>query len=1113
MSKINAEVKGAKCIQCNTSAYKNYFKLNCNHFVCPNCIMKLLQLNKFRGIVNKQKIYIICNCSTEKNSIPLEKLDDLFYKEFGEVNLKDDDSAKYDLLKTTFFQKLKNDYSVKKVIINDTIKELGEIAKIHKEKYETFQSNSKKLFNLIKYIMMYNEKCDIENVLFSTKMKNEFQNLLNLSISIKNKKNDLNAVVNLNQNYDDFHEMKVKLYTDCYDIFKNSFINSKSTTHLINDNKDEEQIYIFDKIFNDYKKSLTTIQNNVNSLEVLNSKNHKLTPNYLVINEGLFNILSQKSVNKNNLFQTNKYFYIEGIKKEKHEIIENFEICLDKVPKKEQLSVEENMFEIYGIPSSLTKKQHYQIQSNYIEIIGNKKITKNLQIESINLMSIQPKINKFFSQKLFELQSNSFDLISKPPLKKNEQFETNNFLSLNPLPKDSTLLLEKKEFVIEHPSFFYINSIIHNNSSTQLVNPNLTNKENTNNSMLLFKELQTTSSIIFQIISASHKKIKPELYLVNSYSLNYIPCDINKNLIIQFFNVNINSSPKPVLKKEHILPGTRTKSTKRKDDLPPSPKFPVPLKVTGRKKTTINHTNTKSLSQKILTKEKPNRKEFKLLFVCKTKSFTIESLDILKQLTGDTVIRVSKPTRLTQVSSKSNSVEELNNYGKYERFETEPSRLKKIKSPDKKKDVIKPPFELANEIKSKMFSPDPLKKYSSFCGLKKKEVVKDTKNESKSPSTIIKKLNKNKEQKLNTSCGYRNTIGVFSQNPSRVSVNKSPLMLKGPKQRINPNKSVRYSTSTKPFTIDIGERMLLSDPTALEGIKYLALISQDEIASCSYNSEVISVYSKNDLDNVLYTLQGHTKEVNIVIQLVKSDSPTIVSGSNDSTILIWDLSTKTYSKKLDDGSKCEIVSILEISKNVIASSSFWSIRFWDIEKGTEKFVLLGHSRDIINLINIADNIIASSSRDSSIKLWDIKKKEEIFTVYSSKSMCPITQIDTGKFAFTSDDNRIILFNYKNKKEIASLKGHTDIILSIVLIKKNKLISLGNDERVFLWDLVDYTNLVITDFKGDKTKDSIITCIIENNVLGNPNINSEDKEEAFFGTKNNTLISLKLKEEI
>ena len=130
----------------------------------------------------------------------------------------------------------------------------------------------------------------------------------------------------------------------------------------------------------------------------------------------------------------------------------------------------------------------------------------------------------------------------------------------------------------------------------------------------------------------------------------------------------------------------------------------------------------------------------------------------------------------------------------------------------------------------------------------------------------------------------------------------------------------------------------------------MSMISSTEIATCSFNSEIVSVYSITDLDNVLYTLSEHTKQVNIILPLKYSSTPMIVTGSSDSTIVAWNISARSMINKLTDGSKCEIVSIIEISKNIIASSSFWSVRFWDIEQGTEKFVLLGHSRDIINLI-------------------------------------------------------------------------------------------------------------------------------------------------------------------
>ena len=207
------EKKQKKCIQCENEQCKEYFKLQCEHYVCPNCVMKLLQLNCFRGIASKESIFIVCNCSTEKNSISLEQLDDLFTKEYGNVELKEK-KEQYRLLYENFNLKLKNDYSIKKTVINNLIKELAEMAKLHKKKYEKFQKNAKKIFNLIKYVMSRNIKCDIESVSFESRIKDEFSNILNQVIGLKNRKKDLNIIVNLNNQYEENKEMKIKIYKD-----------------------------------------------------------------------------------------------------------------------------------------------------------------------------------------------------------------------------------------------------------------------------------------------------------------------------------------------------------------------------------------------------------------------------------------------------------------------------------------------------------------------------------------------------------------------------------------------------------------------------------------------------------------------------------------------------------------------------------------------------------------------------------------------------------------------------------------------------------------------------------------------------------------------------------
>ena len=979
------EKKQRKCIQCENEQCKDYFKLQCEHFVCPNCVMKLLQLNCFRGIASKESIFIVCNCSTEKNSISLEQLDDLFTKEYGNVELKEK-KEQFRLLYENFNLKLKNDYSIKKTLINDLIKELAEMAKLHKKKYEKFQKNAKRIFNLIKYVMSRNIKCDIESVSFESRIKDEFSNILNQVIGLKNRKKDLNIIVNLNNQYEENKEMKIKIYKDAYDIFSAMFPKSRSKKNLLEFKGEDSKMSLINGLIENVKKNMTIIDRKVANYEVL----------------------------------CNKIIKEQGCNNEKKELcVSNFDMNIIDIKKKNNLPLEMSSIEV-----------QYKGISKVIE----KHIDKT------------PIQDYHFNNNL---------LI---------QFKGNE-LSIEGNPSNKSLCITKTINNVLLINTFYIEIL---QSKIKAKRPSSPKKH------LIYYVAPT---ITFEIIHHKHNKT-----IIFEQKKNKVK---NEKLSINTFTLTFRSNPK-----KQKLPGRRTQSTKKILTLSPNPIFPTSLNTNSNKKISSTNLYTsptlQRLEKKYFLKE---YKTFTLLFVSKGVGFTIKS-ESKKESSEDNLIRVSKSIVSAKTASHSSSIEDLSNVRYLTScLVTEPMNHSKATKSKKRNIEDQCPFDpIAPAVKSSV-SPHKIKKYSSFLGIKKPEPVKPSFSiQSSSLSKTNKKMTKsqsfypNKQQKKST---------------SKISVTKSPSTFKSPStKKINPTRSIRYSSGKYSEPTEF----ILNPEMTSEGIRYMSMISSTEIATCSFNSEIVSVYSITDLDNVLYTLSEHTKQVNIILPLKYSSTPMIVTGSSDSTIVAWNISTRSMINKLTDGSKCEIVSIIEISKNIIASSSFWSVRFWDIEQGTEKFVLLGHSRDIINLININDTVIASASRDSCIKLWDVNKKEEIFTVYSSKSMCPIIQIDKGKFSFTSDDNRIILFNFKTKKEINSLKGHSDLIISITLIPPNKIVSIAKDNKMLIWDIVKYTMLSSFNFNmSDDT--SIITSILIFNSLYSYDY---EKEGIIIGTRKGTI---------
>jgi hypothetical protein len=128
----------------------------------------------------------------------------------------------------------------------------------------------------------------------------------------------------------------------------------------------------------------------------------------------------------------------------------------------------------------------------------------------------------------------------------------------------------------------------------------------------------------------------------------------------------------------------------------------------------------------------------------------------------------------------------------------------------------------------------------------------------------------------------------------------------------------------------------------------------------------------HSFDSTLMVLVGHSDKVTSVS--LSSDCSKIVSGSDDRTIRIWDVTTGTEIHKLDghSGGVTSVSFSSDCSK--IVSSRSWdnSIRIWDVTTGTEIHKLDGHSDRVTSVSFSPDcSKIVSGSDDKSIRIWDV----------------------------------------------------------------------------------------------------------------------------------------------
>ena len=93
---------------------------------------------------------------------------------------------------------------------------------------------------------------------------------------------------------------------------------------------------------------------------------------------------------------------------------------------------------------------------------------------------------------------------------------------------------------------------------------------------------------------------------------------------------------------------------------------------------------------------------------------------------------------------------------------------------------------------------------------------------------------------------------------------------------------------------------------------------------------------------MIRVFSGHTLEVQMVVTI---NETTIVSGSLDSTLRVWDLTNKT--SRVLNGHTDAVYRILKLNKSMIVSSSGKTWRLWDLTRNFK-------AEDVENL---DDNVI------------------------------------------------------------------------------------------------------------------------------------------------------------
>ncbi|KAL2150580.1 hypothetical protein VTH82DRAFT_7143 [Thermothelomyces myriococcoides] len=113
-------------------------------------------------------------------------------------------------------------------------------------------------------------------------------------------------------------------------------------------------------------------------------------------------------------------------------------------------------------------------------------------------------------------------------------------------------------------------------------------------------------------------------------------------------------------------------------------------------------------------------------------------------------------------------------------------------------------------------------------------------------------------------------------------------------------------------------------------------------------------------------LSGHTHSV----RAISAYGDTLVSGSYDSTVRVWRISTGEQLHVLQGHVQKVYSVVLDHKRNRCISGSMDSqVKIWDLNTGACLHTLEGHSM-LVGLLDLRDDQLVSAAADSTLRIWD-----------------------------------------------------------------------------------------------------------------------------------------------
>ncbi|KAJ3485185.1 hypothetical protein NLJ89_g11918 [Agrocybe chaxingu] len=207
-------------------------------------------------------------------------------------------------------------------------------------------------------------------------------------------------------------------------------------------------------------------------------------------------------------------------------------------------------------------------------------------------------------------------------------------------------------------------------------------------------------------------------------------------------------------------------------------------------------------------------------------------------------------------------------------------------------------------------------------------------------------------------------------------------------------------------------------------------------------------------------LEGHDHAV----RALAARGRTLVSGSYDCMVRIWDIITGECKWVLVGHTQKVYSVVLDLGRNQACSGSMdGTVRVWNLENGQCQHTLTGHT-SLVGLLGLSPSYLVSAAADSTLRIWDPDTGELRHTLAAHTGAITCFQHDEFKVLSGSDGN-LKMWNIRDGTIVRDLLTGITGVWQVVF-EGRWCVAASNRNDTTVLDVWDFGNEDDDDWLGE-----------------------------------------------